>query len=204
VQLTELASFEAVIVTRSPELPPLEIDIVGVESVVTLSVFELPESEEVAKSGAPGVLGALVSTVRLIDELADETFPYASVNVAETLQVPSESVGRSHDDAGKTYVHVLVVPPLVAEIVTVSPLLPPEAEKVGVVSFVTLSVGEPPESDAAAKSGTPGIDGDATTVTPSVDPEEETFPAESVSVALVVHEPVDKVGKSHEVLVPIV
>jgi hypothetical protein len=72
VQLTELASFEAVIVTRSPELPPLEIDIVGVESVVTLSVFELPESEEVAKSGAPGVLGALASTATLrLEEAAD-------------------------------------------------------------------------------------------------------------------------------------
>ena len=42
---------------------------------------------------------------------------------------------------------VVVTPPFVAVMVTVSPLPPPEAEKVGVLSEVTLSVVDDPVSD---------------------------------------------------------
>ena len=51
--------------------------------------------------------------------------------------------------------------PLLAEIVMVSPVDPPVAETVGVVSDVRLSVDEVPRSDAAARSGIPGADGAA-------------------------------------------
>jgi hypothetical protein len=102
VQLTELAPFAAVIVTRSPALPPLDNDIVGVESVVTLSVFELPVSEEAAKSGAPGAIGDAVSTIIDIEVPALDWFPARSVNLPETVHVPSESAGIVHEVAGPT------------------------------------------------------------------------------------------------------
>ena len=62
-----LAPFVAVIVTRSPEEPPLDNDIVGVVSVVSLSVFDVPVSEAAARSGAPGADGAVVSSVNGMD-----------------------------------------------------------------------------------------------------------------------------------------
>ncbi len=55
--------------------------------------------------------------------------------------------------------HDRVVPPLVAEIVMVSPLVPPVALSVGVVSLVLLSVDEEPVSDDASKSTPDGADG---------------------------------------------
>ena len=101
--------------------------------------------------------------------------------------------------------HDFVVAPLTAEMVIVSPELPPAAETVGVVSFVMLSVVELPESDADARSGAAGVAGVATTVMSSDGPADDTFPALSVSVALVVHVPADSVGRSHDcVPVPMV
>ncbi len=120
------------------------------------------------------------------------------MTAAVRLHVPAVSVGKSHEVAGITYEHVFVVAPLVAERVTVSPAFPPAAETVGVVSFVMLSVEELPVSDTAARSGALGVAGGATMVTPRDVPAEETFPAASVSVALVVHNPADNAGRSHD------
>ena len=49
--------------------------------------------------------------------------------------------------------------PLVALRVIVSPVLPPVALNVGVLSLVLLSVLSVPESELAARSGTPGAVG---------------------------------------------
>ena len=204
VQLTVVEPFVALMVAVSPVVPPLETENVGVVSVVLLSVLEFPVSDEAARSGAPGADGAVVSTTTLVAALAAETFPYVSVVVAEMLHVPAVSAGRSHEVSGSTYVQVFVVPPLVAETVMVSPTFPPAAETVGVVSFVMLSVGELPVSDAAARAGAVGADGFGTMVSPSVVPADETLPAVSVRVALVVHEPALSVGRSHDVADPIV
>lgn len=70
VQVTVVEPFAAEIVTRSPELPPLASENVGVVSVVLLSVLEFPVSDEAARSGAPGADGAVVSTVMLVAALA--------------------------------------------------------------------------------------------------------------------------------------
>jgi hypothetical protein len=56
-------------------------------------------------------------------------------------------------------VHDTVVVPLVAEMVMVSPLVPPLALIVGVVSLVLLSESDVPESDDANRSTPVGADG---------------------------------------------
>ena len=86
----------AVIVTRSPVLPPLA-DIVGVVSVVLLSVLESPVSDPASRSGRPGALGGVVSTVRASDDPAEDVLPAGSVSVPVTVQEPGVSVGRSQD-----------------------------------------------------------------------------------------------------------
>ena len=88
----------AVIVTRSTVLPPLA-DIVGVVSVVLLSVLDSPVSDAASRSGRPGALVAVVSTVRASDEEELEVFPAGSVSVPVTVQEPGVSVGRSQEVA---------------------------------------------------------------------------------------------------------
>ena len=89
----------ALIVAVSPLLPPLDSENVGVVSVVLLSVLELPVSDDAARSGAPGALGAVVSTVSELVELADEVWPAASVMVPVTFQLPGVSVGSVQEVA---------------------------------------------------------------------------------------------------------
>lgn len=67
-----------------------------------MSVEDVPRSETVARSGAVGALGAVVSSTSDIDVPLGEIFPAASVSVAVTDQVPSDRVGKSHDVAGPT------------------------------------------------------------------------------------------------------
>jgi hypothetical protein len=69
--------------------------------------------------------------------------------------VPSVNDNKSQLEtlADSTYVHVTVVAPLVAVMVTVSPSLTPEDRTAGVVSFVTLSVEEEPVSDDEIRLG---------------------------------------------------
>ena len=151
----------AVMVAVSPLLPPLTEN-VGVVSVVLLSVSEFPVSDDAARSGAPGALGVVVSTVRDVAELAGEVTP-PDVIVPVTFHVPSVSAGSVHEVADPmVYVQDCVVAPLVAVMVAVSPLLPPLTENVGVVSVVLLSVLEFPVSDSAARSGAVGAAGPAT------------------------------------------
>ena len=95
--------------------------------------------------------------------------------------------------------------PSVAVIVTLSPDAPPVADMVGVVSFVTLSVFDEPESLAAAMSGADGAD--VAVVSRSrfngVD-DGDTLPAGSVRVPEIDQLPGVRVGRSHDVATPIV
>ena len=50
----------------------------------------------------------------------------------------------------------MVVPPLTADIVTMSPVCTPDTPTAGVVSDVLLSVVEEPVSDAESRSGIEG------------------------------------------------
>ena len=103
------------------------------------------------------VVGIVESIVIESGGLEVETFPALSVITAVTDHVPSVSVERSHDVAtAVSYVHVMVVPPLAADIVTMSPVDTPDTPTAGVVSDVLLSVVEEPVSDAASRSGIEG------------------------------------------------
>jgi hypothetical protein len=85
--------------------------------------------------------------------------------------------------------------PLVAEIVIVSPLVPPLALIVGVVSLVSLSESDAPESDDANRSTPVGaVGGVVSIVMGSADDDGETLPDESVNVEEMFHEPGLNVG----------
>ena len=72
---------------------------------------------------------------------------------------------------------------MVAEMVMVSPFVPPVALTVGVVSLVLLSVLDDPESDDASKSTPDGADGGVVSIEMgSALDDGEVFPAGSVSV----------------------
>jgi len=88
----------AVMVTTSPVLPPLA-DMVGVVSVVLLSVLELPVSDAASRSGSKGALGAVVSRVIVMDVPALDWLPAGSVSRPVTFHVPGVSVGSVHDVA---------------------------------------------------------------------------------------------------------
>ena len=205
-QVSVVLPFVALIVAVSPAVPASEND--GVVSFVMLSVGELPVSEAVVRSGlAAGVVGAVVSTVRLMAGLGADTLPAPSVMVDVTFHDPAVRVGRSHDcvPVPMVYVQVFVVAPLVALIVTVLPLLPPLPVNVGVVSLVMLSVSDEPVSDAAARSGAVlGADGGVEMVRGSEEEALEVLPAGSVSVPVTVQEPGVSVGRSQEVADPMV
>ena len=102
---------------------------------MTLSVLDTPVSDAGSSAGATGTVAA-ESTVTCRGAVADDMLPRESVNIAVTDQVPSGSPGRSHEAAGSTYEHETTSVPFVAVIVTVSPDEPPDADMVGVVSFV--------------------------------------------------------------------
>jgi|LakMenE18May11ns_1017448.scaffolds.fasta_scaffold8647221_2 hypothetical protein len=85
----------------SPGTPPVALN-AGVVSFVMSSAFDDPESDAVSRSIAKGAEGAAESTVSEVGADEGETFPAASVNVAANDHVPSDNVGKSHDDAGTT------------------------------------------------------------------------------------------------------
>jgi hypothetical protein len=127
---------------------------------------------------------------------AGELFPAVSVRVAEIFHVPSVSVGSVQFVADPiTYVHDTVLVPLVAEMVMVSPLVPPLALIVGVVSLVLLSVFDAPESDDANKSRPAGANGavPSMVIGNAVDAV-DVLPAVSVSVDVIFHVPSVSVG----------
>ena len=194
--------FTAEIVAVSPTEPPVT-EKVGVVSFVMLSVTDEPVSLEAARSGVAGATGAEVSTVMESGD-DDEVFPDRSDNVDVMLHVPSERVGRSHEEADPTVnEHVLVVLPSVAEIVMVSSVDPPLAVIVGVVSLVRLSVLDVPESLAADRSGVPAVPAVVSMVNDREGLAVDVLPAGSVSVDVTVHAPSERVGRSHEEAEPI-
>jgi hypothetical protein len=120
------------------------------------------------------------------------------------FHVPSVSVGSVQFVAEPiTYVHDTVVPPLVAEMVMVSPLMPPAALKVGVLSPVKLSEFDEPVSDAANKSSPEGADGAVPSIVMgSADEEVEVLPDGSVNVDEMFHVPSVSVGSVQLVAAP--
>ena len=96
-----------------------------------------------------------------------------------------------------------MVEPLVAVIVIVSPADPPDADTLGVVSAVKLSVLELPVSEPAARSGAPGAEAAVeSTVMPRPELATDWFPAGSVNLAVRVHDPSVRAGRSHDVAEP--
>ena len=142
----------AEIVMVSPLVPPVAL-IVGVVSLVLLSVLDDPESDDASKSTPDGADGGVVS-IEMGSALDDgDVFPAGSVSVDEMFQFPGVNVGSvQFVDVPTTYEHDTVVLPLLAEIVMVSPLVPPVALTVGVVSLVLLSVDDEPVSDDERRS----------------------------------------------------
>ena len=187
-------------VTVSPVVPPVA-DIVGVLSDVLLSVDEVPVSDEDARSGALGAVGPVVSTTIDNAELADEALPAGSVTVDVTDHVPLVKPVIAHDvtlgDA--TYEQVLVVPPLTADITTVSPSVTFGAEKEGVVDDVRLSEFEVPVSADGNRSGAEAVGAVVSIVRGRDGLLGEVFPAGSVSVDVTSQVPSVSAGKVHDV-----
>jgi hypothetical protein len=87
--------------------------------------------------------------------------------------------------------------------VMVSPLVPPLALIVGVVSFVLLSESDVPESDDANRSTPVGADGGVVSIViGSADEEVEVLPAGSVNVDEMFHVPSVSVGSVQLVAAP--
>jgi hypothetical protein len=93
-----------------------------------------------------------------------------------------------------------VLVPLVAEMVIVSPLVPPLALIVGVVSFVLLSVSDAPVSDAAARSTSEGAVGGVVSMVMELAVEEAPGPD---APAEVVMDPLASVGATVPSLHPV-
>lgn len=191
--------FVAVTATVSPSAAP-KPEIAGVASFVTLSVDDEPVSEAGNKSGAGGAAGGVESTVMFVPGPAGETLPEGSVIVPSMVHEPSDIAGRSQlfTEGDCTYVQDTTEPsdfrPL---IVMVSPFEPPGNEKLGVVSFVTLSVFDAPLSEAGKRSGADGADGaDVSIVTGSAGPDVDVLPAGSATVAETFHAPSAIAGRS--------
>lgn len=147
----------ALTVTVSPSTAPTA-EIAGVVSFVTLSVEELPKSDEATRSGVPADVAVSIVIGNAGDD-GNDTLPARSVCTAVISQVPSDKDPRSHDVAGRTYEQDTgVEPALEAVIVTVSPFTAPTgvADMVGVLSLVRLSVLDVPRSEAAARSTADG------------------------------------------------
>jgi hypothetical protein len=200
---TVVVPLVAEMVIVSPLVPPLALK-VGVLSPVKLSESDDPESDVANKSRPAGANGAVPSIAMGSADEEVEVLPAGSVSVDEMFQVPSVSVGRVQFVAEPiTYVHDTVVVPLVAEMVIVSPLVPPLALKVGVVSLVLLSVFDAPVSDASARSTPEGADGGVVSiVTGNAVDDGEMLPAGSVNVDETFHVPSVSVGSVQFVAEP--
>jgi hypothetical protein len=201
---TVVVPLVAEMVMVSPLVPP-DAPIVGVVSFVLLSVDDEPESDEATRSTPDGADGGVVS-IEMGSALDDgEVFPAGSVSVDERFQFPGVNVGRVQSvDVPTTYEHDTVVLPFVAEMVMVSPLVPPDALIVGVVSFVLLSVDDEPVSDEATRSTPDGADGGVVSTVTLRDCDVPVFPAESVTDAEIAHVPSERVGSMQFVDAPTV
>ena len=200
---TVVVPLVAEMVIVSPLVPPLALK-VGVVSLVLLSELDAPVSDAANKSRPVGAAGAVPSIVigNAVDD--GEMLPAGSVSVDEMFHVPSVSVGSVQLVADPmTYVHDTVVVPLVAEMVMVSPLVPPLALIVGVVSLVLLSESDDPASDAADKSTPDGADGAVPSIVigKALDAA-DSLPNGSVNVAEMFHVPSVSVGSVQFVAEP--
>jgi len=167
-----------------------------------LSVLDDPVSDAAARLTPLGE-GAVPSMVigNAVDDV--DVLPAGSVSVDEMFHVPSVSVGSVQFVADPmTYVHDTVLVPLVAEIVIVSPLVPPLALIVGVVSLVLLSVFDAPLSDVANKSGADREGGLVAIVTGKALDASDSLPNGSVNVAEMFHVPSVSVGSVQFVAEP--
>lgn len=176
---------------------------VGVVSEVTLSADDDPESELAARSGDDRPVGEVESTVSEIAADVD-SFPASSRFTDVSDHTPSVSAGRVQLPA--VTVHSRVVPSLLARTIVEVPAAP-ETLMSGVLSDVMSSVDDEPESDDAARSGAPGIEGAVASIVNDNAgvPAKDTFPAGSVSVADTLHVPSANDGdRSHELAEPTV
>ena len=192
----------AEMVMVSPFAPPVT-PIVGVVSLVLLSVFDAPVSDDVNRSTPDGADGGVVSIVSGNDPVAGPVFPAASVTEADTVHVPSDNVGNEQLVAAPTvYVHVTVEAPLVADTVTTSPVRAPGIEISGVESLVMLSEVDAPVSDDANKSGADRDGGAVAIVTGKAPDTADTLPNGSVNVDEMFHVPSVSVGRVQFVATP--
>jgi hypothetical protein len=200
---TVVVPLVAEIVMVSPFAPPAALK-VGVASLVLLSESDDPESDDAERSTPDGADGAVPSIVMGSADDDVDVLPAGSVSVDEMFHVPSVSVGSVQFVAVPiTYVHDTVVVPLVAEMVMVSPLVPPLALNVGVVSLVLLSESDVPVSDDANRSTPVGaVGGVVSIVMGNADEEVEVLPAGSVNVAETFHVPSVSVGSVQLVAAP--
>ena len=119
--------------------------------------FDFVEENEVT-------VGRVASTVMLNADVAAESIPEA-VCFAVTDQTPSANVPRSQPVVAGGPVAAINVqvtfaePAFVAVTVTVLPFETLPTEIVGVLSEVTLSEDDEPESDPESKSGVDGVEG---------------------------------------------
>jgi hypothetical protein len=186
----------------SPFAPPVT-PIVGVVSLVLLSVFDAPVSDDANRSTPDGADGGVASMVSGNDPVAGPVFPAASVTEADTVHVPSDNVGNEQLVAAPTvYVHVTVEVPLVADTVTTSPVRAPGIEISGVESFVMLSEADAPVSDDANRSGADRDGGAVAIVTGRALDAPDTLPNGSVNVDEMFHVPSVSVGSVQFVATP--
>jgi hypothetical protein len=186
----------------SPFAPPVT-PIVGVVSLVLLSVFDAPVSDDANRSTPDGADGGVASMVSGNDPVAGPVFPAASVTEADTVHVPSDNVGNEQLVAAPTvYVHVTVEVPLVADKVTTSPVRAPGIEISGVESFVMLSEADAPVSDDANRSGADRDGGAVAIVTGRALDAPDSLPNGSVSLAEMFHVPSVSVGSVQFVATP--
>jgi hypothetical protein len=138
---------------------------IGVVSFVILSVLEVPVSEPAVISGAAGADGADISIVMLSSADAVLMLPAASVAFTVTVWTPAVSADAVMFQLPPPAVAVpSTVVPSVSYSVTVLPVSAVPV-KVGVVSFVRLSVDDEPVSEPAVISGAEGADGAVVSIT---------------------------------------
>ena len=170
-------------VTTAPTSPvPVKV---GVVTLVRLSVLDVPLSDAVVRSGAPGA-AAMVSMVTTSGAEAALVMP-PIVCLAVIVCVPSASVELGMDQLpeASAAAEPSAVVPLVSNSVTVAPATAVPV-KVGATTLVMLSTEDAPVSDAVSRSGAPAAATVASMVTISPADGELRLPAISVCIAVTV------------------
>jgi hypothetical protein len=171
--------------------------------VVVVVVFEMITGIVVVVVevvGLTDVVGVVAVSMTIDnDALGADVFPAVSETVADTVHVPSASVGKLHvDDTDGSYVHESVVGPFVADTVISAPEIPPPTPIAGVLSEVLLSVDDVPSSDDESRSGVLGELGAVVSITTEVAADAaETLFWTSVRCVVTDHVPVVNVERTH-------